>query len=985
MLGWSPAPNRLMNIVNEMAQDEFETSMASLLAKMRFKVVRASKTQRHLEFEASREGDDRMFLVRVVRGVKATTPEEVQSIVGRKSGDRDLSPVFISTGGFTQDAERYADMLGVSLADGEKLGLLLERHEMADDLDRAANKKMLEGEGDRFLPSIDELDSNMKWGNDFYASGNFKKALEYYDAALTLKSHYDLAWIMKGNALSALGRFEEAIECFKKALEINTQSEEAWYNLGATLYNMGRFDDELACYDKALEIRPDYVKAWNNKGATLHEMGKYNEAVLCYDKVLALEPDNVSVLNNRGVALMKLKEYDGSLRSFDSALRKKEDYLDAWLNRGILLNEMGRHGDAVACFDRVLTKWRSPEILCQRGIALAAAGKFRQAVEDFDAALLLKPGWTVAQEEREKALKAMEEQSRLLKAAEEEAAARRAAEMAGRRKLDTPELAPAPEVPRLCAHCENELRAEARFCSRCGTEVEDFDESALPVGKPAQLEAIEDEEAVREALDREALLLERSRFLRSLGRNDDALKAIEEALGICERPEIWLERGNVLFMLGRADDAVGSYDRALKAQPDNFLALCNKEEALRSVGDLEGALKVSDALAALGPGEPQVWMHRSQILRGLGRLKEAVECLDTVTGLAPEMAEVWNAQGAALLELGKHDDAIICLDRAIQIDPDFAEAWANKGAVVLASGSPEKSIQYFDRAIDIDQENPGAWANKGAALYRMERFAEAAECFDEALVAGQDKHLLNSKGWALLGTDNIYGAIEAFDQAIALDGEFAEAWNNRGTAYSRKGDLAEAFDSFERALGIDPDFEDARRNRDAAARRVEQRAGGPQPEAREPAGRPKPKARPDLEKAVKAAESVEAEELEADEFRCPFCGAMGSIDDVFCEKCGRRFSKPMKEDAVERKLEGILDVEPPKEPEPKRPRAGKKTLDDLVDELVTIPGIGAAKAGLVTGAGYDSEDKLRKATALDLARIPGISEGLAKKIKRKYN
>jgi tetratricopeptide (TPR) repeat protein len=965
MLDWSPTSNRLMAILNDMPQGEFEAVIRALLAKMRFGVTRAESSQRRLEFEATREGDERHFLVRVSRGVKAVTPEEVQTMVGRRGGERDLSPVFITTAGFTADAERYADMLGVALADGEKLQLLLERHEMADDLDRAANKRMLESEGDRFLPSIDELDSNMKWGNDFYSSGNYKKALEYYEAALNVKPHYELAWIMKGNSLTALGRFDDAVECFKKALEINPESEEAWYNLGATMYGMGRFEDELACYDKALEIRPDYAKAWNNKGATLHEMGKYNEAVLCYDKVLALEPDNHQVLNNRGVALMRLGEREGALRSFDTALRKKEDYLDAWLNRGVLLHEMGRNDEAAVCFDRVLSNWRTPEVLCLRGMALAGMGDFRLAVADFDASLQLKPGWQVAIDEREKALKAMEERP----GPERKPAV-----------SEQPRLGAAPELPRLCAHCESGLQEDARFCPSCGTRVDDLDEALMPVGKPAQLEAVEEDAALREAMDREGLLLERSRLLRAVGRSDDALRAIEEALGICERPEIWLEMGNVLAALGRHGDAVASYRRVLKGQPENFPALYNMADSSFKMGDAKAALEASDAMTGIWPGEARLWLGKAVILRGLGRRKDAFECLDRATQLDPELAEVWNAQGAALLELGKHDAAIICLDRALQTDPDFAEAWSNKGAVVLASGSPERSLQYFDRAVDIDPDNKGAWANKGAALYSMGRFAEAAECYEQALVSSADKHLVNSKGWALLGTDNLYAAIEAFDQAIALDQEFAEAWNNRGLAYSRKGDLAEAFDSFGRALAIDPDFEDARANRDSASARIRRSAGHPDTADRQPAGPAKPVARKGLEKAVRAAEGLQAEDLEADEFRCPYCGALGSIEDNFCDKCGQRLSRSAKEEAVGEKLEHILDGEPAE----RKPKAAAKRQEKLAEELITIPGIGDAKADLVIEAGYDSEAKLKRATVEDLARIPGISEGLARNIKKKY-
>jgi tetratricopeptide (TPR) repeat protein len=973
VLGWNPAPNRLISIINDMPPEDFEKLTKKLLGEMKFNITKENVSGKYLEYEATRQGDadNRVFLIRAARGSKPVTPEELQATVGKKSGGRELSPVFISTGGFTEEAGKYADMLNISLADGEKLDLLLKNYNMADEIQKSADKRMLEKEGDRFLPSIDELENNMKWGNDFYASGNFKKAIEYYDSAIRLKSQYDLAWLMKGNAMSALGWHDEAIECFKKVLEFNPESEEAWYNLGATLYNLGRFDDELACYDKALEIKPDYTKAWNNKGATLHQLGKFEEAVMCYDRVLKLEPDNISVLNNRGVALKNLGDHEEALKSFDRALRKNPEYIDAWLNKGILLHDIQRYADAIVCYDYVLSRWKSPEVLCQRGVALAMLGKYRQAIENFDESLKLKPGWQIAITEKEKAELALKEESEARTRVQREITA----------KPVPPAVIPSTPEP-VCRNCSSKLDPEAIFCSRCGVAVDpDMEPAIIPAGKPAQLEAIEDEESLREALEAEETLLQKSRMLRSLGKNDQALKAVEGAMGIADGIDVWLEMGHVLGAMGRNDDAIEAYDHVLKLQPGNPVALGNKEIILTSLGKLDDALNVNDVTIDSYPEDPHAWTRRSNIMRRMGKRKDSVECLDRVTELMPELAEVWNAQGVALLELGKHDDAITCLDRAIQIDPDFSDAWNNKGAAVLASGKVDKSLNYFDRAIDTCQDNHRAWANKAAALHEMERFDEALECLDEALTMSRDKRFLNSRGWLLLALDRIDDSIEAFDEAIGIDQEYAEAWNNRGLAFSRKEELTEAFDSFDRALAIAPDFEDARKNRDAIAKRIEHLAGKSPEKKETPPMKIKPE--PGLAKAISEAEALEQEEMEAEEFKCPFCAAVGSIDDVFCEKCGQKFTRTMKEDAVEEKLENILDAETKQSREPKK-KPGKKSREGLMEELVTIPGVGYAKAGMILDAGYDTDAKLRKATVENIGSIPGIGESLARKVKRKY-
>ena len=455
----------LMTIVNDLDPESFRILANRLLEKMEFRVTDHRMRKDEIEMEAMRDVDGVQipFIIKIRRGINDVGPEDIQTIVGKKRDGQDVRTIFISTNRFDKDAHRYADMLGVSVADGDKFGLLLKELDLDDDLKKQETRKILQQDGERFLPSIDELENQMTWGNDFFKSGNYRKAIEYYDNALRLKPSYDLAWIMKGNVLSAMQRYDEASECFKKALEINSESEESWYNLGAIYYNLQRYEDEIQCYNEAININPDFTKAWNNKGATLHELGKYEEAALCYDKVLSLEPDNTSVLNNKGVALKYLKDYEDSLRSFDKAIAKKPDYMDAWLNRGLLLHEMERYAESIACYDKVLEIEKSPEVYCQKGITLMAINNPRKAIEAYNNSLLLRPNWNIAIEEKEKAealLKEMDEQ-RLI---EEE---RKAEEEAERIKLEEEERARL-EAERLAREEEERLRVEAVVAEEIG-------------------------------------------------------------------------------------------------------------------------------------------------------------------------------------------------------------------------------------------------------------------------------------------------------------------------------------------------------------------------------------------------------------------------------------------------------------------------------------------------------------------------------------
>ena len=55
--------------------------------------------------------------------------------------------------------------------------------------------------------------------------------------------------------------------------------------------------------------------------------------------------------------------------------------------------------------------------------------------------------------------------------------------------------------------------------------------------------------------------------------------------------------------------------------------------------------------------------------------------------------------------------------------------------------------------------------------------------------------------------------------------------------------------------------------------------------------------------------------------------------------------------------------------------------DDVIKEFTKIKGVGKAKAELLYDKGFDSLDKLKKATIKDLAKVEGITETIAKNIK----
>ncbi len=159
----------------------------------------------------------------------------------------------------------------------------------------------------------------------FYYSGDYIKALSFYDSALYINPDDKKAWYNKGVALGKLGSFDEALKAYDKAIEIKKDKHEAWNNKGNALKMLGRFDEALKAYDKAIEIKKDYHEAWYNKGAALDDLGRFDEALKAYDKAIKIKKDYHKAWNKKGSALEKLGRVKDAKRAFKIAEEIKKN------------------------------------------------------------------------------------------------------------------------------------------------------------------------------------------------------------------------------------------------------------------------------------------------------------------------------------------------------------------------------------------------------------------------------------------------------------------------------------------------------------------------------------------------------------------------------------------------------------------------------------------------------------------------------------
>ncbi len=311
-------------------------------------------------------------------------------------------------------------------------------------------------------------------------------------------------------------------------------------------------------------------------------------------------------------------------------------------------------------------------------------------------------------------------------------------------------------------------------------------EGLLATGRPALAMSVLEPELAKDEPSQDAVLL----FVRYRGaaQPERARRLLEAALARSpDDTDLLTALAERDLAEGRREEALGRLDAILAGDlpPGQVGAL----HALRARVKLElGRLEEAeaDALAAFraAPGDIQ----NANLLIGIyaeqGRLDQAIASL--------EEARDVGALGPAGLELlarlygqaGRDDQAIALLEELLQQDGRRVGA-KNDLAFLLA-----KRGRDLDRALDLAREaraalggNPGVADTLGYVYYRKELYQPAVEQFrtaiEEAKRAGQvgaasatyHYHL----GLALRGLERRQEAMEAFNAALSLDPDLADA------------------------------------------------------------------------------------------------------------------------------------------------------------------------------------------------------------------
>ncbi|MCU0633159.1 MAG: tetratricopeptide repeat protein [Methanolinea sp.] len=99
-----------------------------------------------------------------------------------------------------------------------------------------------------------DADYSFRIATESANKGDYHKALEQIEKAISTDPHFAMAWHEKGNCLDELGRCEEALSSYDTAIQLDPHHAEAWFNKGLTLKKMGKEKEAYSCMNRGVDL-----------------------------------------------------------------------------------------------------------------------------------------------------------------------------------------------------------------------------------------------------------------------------------------------------------------------------------------------------------------------------------------------------------------------------------------------------------------------------------------------------------------------------------------------------------------------------------------------------------------------------------------------------------------------------------------------------------------------------------------------------------
>ncbi|MFZ4815823.1 MAG: tetratricopeptide repeat protein [Phototrophicaceae bacterium] len=303
----------------------------------------------------------------------------------------------------------------------------------------------------------------------------------------------------------------------------------------------------------------------------------------------------------------------------------------------------------------------------------------------------------------------------------------------------------------------------------------------------------------------------------------------------------YASRGYDLFLVGNLAEAVQAYEMAVQLQPDNLgylyeygrtlieldrgaeaIAIADRMIAVGGVedprgyalkakamvweGDSAGAIPLAVTGLEINPNFAPLYAARSRAYTNIGRWQQGLADGQRAVELDPMDGDAHRSYAYALIWVGDREGAINQLEQAIAINPNFTPPYFELALNYLALNRDSMGIATYERILSLEPRNERAYLRLCEAYFKIGQNDQAENYCNDAI----ELNATYAQAWRQLGMvrynrRNYEGAIESFDQCVAVGGEEIQCWYLRGLAHYYLGDCDDAWQTLEDSLARSSD------------------------------------------------------------------------------------------------------------------------------------------------------------------------------------
>jgi tetratricopeptide (TPR) repeat protein len=224
-----------------------------------------------------------------------------------------------------------------------------------------------------------------------YQKGDTAAAINRLERATRKNPDLRMAHSMLGDLYRSQGNLEQAATQYQETTRLDPYASNNQYRLGLTYQLMNRLKDAAAAYLRAIEIDPNNVQANVNLGLVYLALDQIPDSLKYLRKATQIDPSSAAAWANLGAALDVGGDAEGAERAYKKSLELNGLQDSTLLNLGFNLIGQRKATEAVSVMEQVVKRMDKPVTRRAYGDALVLAGRFDEAIQQYDLALKQDP------------------------------------------------------------------------------------------------------------------------------------------------------------------------------------------------------------------------------------------------------------------------------------------------------------------------------------------------------------------------------------------------------------------------------------------------------------------------------------------------------------------------------------------------------------------------------------------------------------------